>query len=170
MTSKVKTENFLSEILKVIQTAKGGKQAYRDCIQKALEMFVSEYNGKLTYNTTPFKEIVLTVGKDIRDLRNWLFTYTNMTKVYSDLLHFETTEYEVSKDGKKLYKLKFKDEYKGQLWYSIETDKKAVKELTNDTFASSMKSLYKKYTNSFVDYDEKTTAIMQAIKTAYNLD
>lgn len=170
MTSKVKSENFLSELLKVIQTAKGGKQAYRDSIQTALEMFVTEYNGKLSYNTTPFKEIVLTVGKDIRDLRNWLFTYTNMTKVFADLLHFETTEYEVGKDGKKLYKLKFKDEYKGQLWYSIETDKKAVKELTNDTFASSMKSLYKKYTNSFVDYDEKTTAIMQAIKTAYNLD
>ena len=170
MTSKVKPENFLSELLKVIQTAKGGKQAYRDSIQTALEMFVTEYNGKLSYNTTPFKEIVLTVGKDIRDLRNWLFTYTNMTKVFADLLHFETTEYEVGKDGKKLYKLKFKDEYKGQLWYSIETDKKAVKELTNDTFASSMKSLYKKYTNSFVDYDEKTTAIMQAIKTAYNLD
>lgn len=169
--TKVKEENFLAKIMKVIATAKGGKQAYRDSIQQALEMFVSEYNGKLSYNVTPFKDIVLTVGKDVKDLRNWLFTYTNITKVYSDLLHFETTSYEFAKDGKtKLYKLGFKDEYKGQLWYSIETDKKAVKELTNDTFMASVKSLYKRYSNSFVDYDEKTTAIMQAIKTAYNLD
>lgn len=169
--TKAKAESFLDLLNKVITTAKAGKQAYRDSIQKALEMFVTEYNGKLSYNTTPFKDIVLTVAKDVKDLRQWLFTYTNMTKVYSDLLHFETTEFTLAKDGKtKLYQLKFKDTYNGQLWYSVETDKKAVKELTNDTFATSMKSLYKKYSNSFVDYDEKTTRIMQAIKTAYNLD
>lgn len=168
--TKQHEKTFLDKLTEVIQTARGGKQAYRESIQQALVMFITEYNGKLSYNTTPFKDIVLTVGKDIRDLRNWLFTYTNMTKVYSDLLHFETTDYTVSGDGKKLYTLKFKDEYKGQLWYSIETDKRAVKELTNDTFASSMKALYKKYTNSFVDYDEKTEQLLKAIKEAYNLD
>lgn len=165
-----KQENFLDKLLKVIQVAKGGKQAYRDSIQKALEMFITEYNGKLNYNTTPFKEICMTVGKDARDLRNWLTAYTNMTKIYADLLHFETTDFTTDKDGKKLYTLKFKEEYSGQLWYSIETDKKAVKELSNDTFANSMKSLYKKYTNSFVEYDKKTEKLLKAIKDAYNLD
>lgn len=166
-----KTTTFLDKLNAIIATAKNGKKAYRDSIQQALVMFIKEYNGQLSYNATPFKEIVHIVGKDVKDLRSWLTEYTNITKVYSDLIHFETTEFTLAKDGKtKLYQLKFKDTFNGQLWYSVETDKKAIKELTNDTFMASVKALYKRYSNSFVDYDEKTTKIMQAIKTAYNLD
>ena len=166
-----KSVSFIDKLNAIIATAKNGKKAYRDSIQQALVMFVKEYNGQLSYNATPFKEIVNIVGKDVRDLRNWLTQYTNITKVYSDLLHFETTEFITAKDGKtKLYQLKFKDTFNGQLWYSVETDKRAVKELTNDTFATSMKALYKKYSNSFVDYDDTTNKLMQAIKNAYNLD
>lgn len=165
-----KTITILDKLNGIISNAKNGKKAYRESIQEALILFVNNYNTELTYNTTPFKEIVLTVGKDIKDLRNWLFEYTNLTKVYSDLLHFETSEYELGKDGKKLYKLKFKETFNGQLWYSIESDKRAVKELTNDTFANSLKALYKKYTNSFLEYDDKTDKLLKAIKTTYNLD
>jgi hypothetical protein len=166
-----KTVVDLNQTIKnLISSAKSGKQAYRDSIQKALELFVAEYNGALTYNTTYFKEIVLTVGKDIKDLRNWIYTYTNITKVYSDLLHFETSSYTTTKDGKKLYQLSFKPEYNGQLWYSVETDKKAAKELTNDTFEKTMKATYKRYMNTFLDFDEKTEKLLQAIKTIYNLD
>lgn len=165
-----KTVDLNKTIKDLISSAKSGKQAYRDSIQKALELFVAEYNGALTYNTTYFKEIVLTVGKDIKDLRNWIYTYTNITKVYSDLLHFETSDFSTTTDGKKLYKLRFKPEYNGQLWYSVETDKKAVKELTNDTFEKTMKATYKKYMNTFLDFDEKTEKLLQAIKTIYNLD
>lgn len=166
-----KTTTDLNKTIKeLITLAKNGKQAYRDSIQKALVLFVTEYNGALTYNTTYFKDIVLTVGKDIKDLRNWIYTYTNITKVYSDLLHFETSDFSTTTDGKKLYKLRFKPEFNGQPWYSIETDKKAVKELTNDTFAKTMQTMYKKYTNTFLDFDEKTEKLLQAIKDAYNLD
>ena len=165
-----KTKSTIQELQELIKNARNGKQAYRDSIQKALELFVTEYNGELTYNSTYFKDIVLTVGKDIKDLRNWIYTYTNITKVYSDLLHFETTDFSVTTDGKKLYKLRFKPEYNGQLWYSIETDKKAVKELTNDTFEKAMKATYKKYMNTFIDFDEKTEKLLQAIKDVYNLD
>lgn len=162
------TETAVDIIIALIQSAKKGKQAYRDNIQKALELFVNEYNGALRYETKYFKEIVMTVGKDIKDLRNWIFTYTNITGVSSDLNSFRTADY-VERNGKKLYTLKFKDDYNGQLWYSIETDKKAIKELTNDTFANSLKALYKRYINSFVDYDDKTTKILEAIKETYAL-
>ena len=165
-----KTTDLNQTIKEFISSAKSGKQAYRDFIQKALVLFVTEYNGALTYNSTYFKEIVLTVGKDIKDLRSWIYTYTNITKVYSDLLHFETSDFSTTTDGKKLYKLRFKPEFNGQLWYSVETDKKAVKELTNDTFEKTMKTTYKKYMNTFLDFDEKTEKLLQAIKEAYNLD
>lgn len=162
-------KTILDELINKIKLAKDSKKAYRESLQSALELFVNNYNGALSYNTTPFKEIVLTAGKDIKDLRKWLFEYTNLTKVYSDLLHFETTEY-TEKDGKKLYTLRFKDSYNGQKWYDVESDKKAVKELTNDTFYKTMRATYNKYANTFIEYDAKTKTIMDTIKKVYNLD
>ena len=165
----------LNDLLKVIKQAKTSKQAYKDLIQESIVFFVSEYNGCLSYNTTPFKAIVETVGKDVKDFRQWLFKYTNITSVKSDLLHFETSDFEFIKDkdgkDKKVFTLSFNDSFNGQKWYETEkeTDSQAIKELTSEDLQKSLKALYKKYTKQETTFDETETKILKAIKNAYQL-
>lgn len=165
----------IQELIAVIEYAKTSKTIYKNAIQTALEYFVKEYNGALTYNTTPFKAICETVGKDVKDLRQWLFTYTNMTKVNADLLHFETDEGYFVKDSdgkdKKVFTLKFRDSYNGQKWYETadKTDKEALKELTSDDLMKSLKAIFRRYTKNGNEYDTKEQNILNAIKTAYGL-
>lgn len=160
----------------VINNARKSKQAYKSLIQDAIVYFVNEYNGALSYNSTPFKEIVQTVGKDVKDLRNWLFTYTNLTKVNSDLLHFETSEKVIvtNKEGKKFvkYTLKFNSNFNGQTWYDTaqKTDEDAIKEFTSDNVKKSLIALYSRYMKDPTKtYDSKEKAILDSIKTAYKL-
>ena len=166
----------LDELKSVILYAKNSKQLYREAIQEAIVYFVKNYNGSLTYNTTPFKAICECVGKDAMDLRNFLFTYTNITKIYSDLLHFETEqgEFVKGKDGKeiKVYTLTFKENFAGQKWYATadKTDKETLeKVLTNEDLMKSLKAIFRKYTKSGNEYDTKEQNILNAIKTAYGL-
>lgn len=165
----------LKELLQAIKKAKDSKKLYKETIQQSIEFFINEYNGVLAYNTTPFKMIVEVLGKDVKDFRLWLFKYTNITKIYSDLLHFETEDYIFTKDkdGKdvKKYTLKFKDFYNGEKWYETEkeTDGQAIKELTSEMLKKSLIVLYKKYTKEERTFDEKETKLLQAIKNAYTL-
>lgn len=170
--AKVKTETTLNQILEKIKLAKQGKQAFIDNVQDALVLFVNEYNNDLHYNTTPFKAICELVGANVKELREWLFTYTNMTKVFSDLLHFETTDGTIitTKDGEKktVYTLKFKDNFNGQVWCDINKDKaKVAKELTNETFEKSLKAIYNKYMKSNVNLDDKASKILETIFDTY---
>lgn len=140
----------LKTLNNTIDKARTHKEQYKNLIQDAIVYFVNNYNTNLTFSTTPFKAILETVGKDGVDLLHWLKTYTNLLSVKADLLHFTTDEFTTiqDKDGntKKLYVLKFKDTFDGQKWYetSVETDKKAIKALTDESLLKTLKALIKK--------------------------
>lgn len=165
----------LKELNDALDIAQKSKETYKTLIQDSLEFFINEYNKKLTYNTQPFKRIVSVCGKDIKDLRLFLFNYTNITAVKSDL-SFETSDYIIKKDknGKpqKYFSLAFNESFKGQKWYetSDKTDKEAIiKELTNDDLIKALKSLFKRFNKSESKYETKETNILKAIQTAYGL-
>lgn len=122
-------------------SASKSKQAYKDTIQECLEYFVNEFNGKLSMNGTSLKNIVEICGKDVKDLREWLFKYTNMTKVKADCIHFETDDYAFNRNNEKIYNLKFKDNFNGQKWFETaeKTDKQAIKDFTNENFLRSLR-------------------------------
>lgn len=163
------------ELAKTIRNAKQSKAQYRESIQEAIVYFVNEWNGSLQFNTNYFKDIVETVGKDVKDLRAWLFKYTNIQSVKSDLLHITTNDYEFVKDSKgndkKVYILKFNDDYNGQKWYESadKTDKEALKELTGEMLQKSAILMYKKYTKDGNAYDDKGEKLLKAIKEIYQL-
>jgi hypothetical protein len=167
MTKQTKTT--LDTINQLIANAKSGKQAYRQAIQEASVLFVKEYNNSLTFNTTPFKAIIEVLSSDVTSWRNWLFKYTNITKVYSDLLHFETDEYTL-KDSSKKYTLKFKENFAGQLWYEDDDKTKKEKVFDDDAFKKSVIGLYKNYAEKhFTELNSTNETLLQAIKEAYNL-
>lgn len=140
----------LKQLNATIDKARKSKDLYKTLIQDSIVYFVNNYNSNLTFNTTPFKAIVETVGKDGVDLLHWLKTYTNLLSVKSDLLHFTTDEYTTVKDDegntKKLYVLRFRDNFNGQLWYetSEKTDKKAIKQLTDESLLKTLLALIKR--------------------------
>lgn len=165
----------IKELNKALDIAQKSKETYKNLIQDSLEFFINEYNKKLTYNIQPFKRIVSICGKDVKDLRLFLFTYTNITSVKNDL-SFETSEYIIkkNKDGvpQKYFTLAFNDSFNGQKWYdtSNKTDKEAIiKELTNDDLIKALKALFKRFNKSESNYETKETNILKAIQTAYGL-
>lgn len=165
----------LKELNTALDNAQKSKETYKTLIQESIEFFVKEYNKKLTYNIQPFKRIVSICGKDIKDLRLFLFSYTNISAVKSDL-SFETSDYIIKKDknGKpqKYFTLAFNDSFNGQKWYetSDKTDKEAiVKELTNDDLIKALKALFKRFNKTESKYETKETNILKAIQTAYGL-
>lgn len=138
-----------------LDSAEKKKNGYKNDIQESLEFFVNEYNHKLTYNSNSLKRIITIVGKDIVDLRQWIFNYTNITKVNKDFIHFETDDFQFVKDEngkpKKVFTLKFKENYTGQKWFetSAKTDKQAIaKELDDNRALSQVKALFKTLTDS----------------------
>lgn len=165
----IKTE----EQLKVcIANAQKNKTAYRESIQDAICFFVSEYNGKLNFNSGYLHDILLTVGNDTRDLWQWLKTYTNMTKVKSDLTHFETSDCQeiTTKDGKKqvVYTLSFNDSFKGQLWWETEKPERVIKALDEESLEKLLIQVYNKAKKTGTEtYTEKQNNILNLIKDAY---
>lgn len=165
----IKTAKQLEE---TIVNARQNKTAYRESIQDAICFFVSEYNGKLSFNSGYLKDILLTVGNDATDMRNWLFKYTNITKVKSDLVHFETSDCQeiTTADGKKqvVYTLKFNDNFTGQLWWETEKPEKVIKVFDEETLEKLLISVYNRAKKTGTEtYSEKQNNILNLIKDAY---
>lgn len=155
--------------MKLIKGASVSKQNYRNKIQDAIVMFVKEYNGALTYNVTPFKAIVETVGNDVRALKNFIDEYTNITKVKYDLT-FETDTFETKTDAEgneyKVYTLSFNESFTGQKWWECAPEKPETV-LSDETFEKSLKAFIKKYTNEEkpVNLNDSSKAILSYLKS-----
>lgn len=158
---------LVNKLKQCIRSAKTSKDSFRRNIQTALEIFVKEYNGALTYNGQFLKDIVLVAGREVTSVRNWLLTYTNLTKVYADIVHFETTE-STEVDGEKKFILKFNADYNGQKWYETKIEKEE-KKFDKVSFQKSAESLYKKYMKEEIEQSPEMQTILQAIKKAYKL-
>lgn len=160
------------QLEKCLADAKTNKQAYRELIQDAICFFVAEYNGKLTFNSSYLKDILQTCGNDTRDLWQWLQKYTNMTKVKSDLVHFETSDCQeiTTADGKKqvVYTLKFKDNFTGQLWWETEKPERVIKLLDEESLEKLLVQVYNKARKTGTEtYTDKQNNILNLIKDAY---
>lgn len=155
-----------------ITNAKQNKTAYRESIQDAICFFVREYNGKLTFNSSYLKEILLATGNDARDLNEWLHKYTNLTKVKSDLIHFETSDCNeiTNAKGEKqiVYTLKFNDNFADQKWWETEKPERVIKALDEESLEKLLVSVYNRAKRTGTEtYTDKQTAILNLIKDAY---
>lgn len=172
MTKHVENKTLVN-LMKIIKGASISKQNYRNKIQEALIVFIKEYNGALTYNLTPFKAIVETVGNDVKALKNFLDEYTNITKVKADL-SFETDVFETKTDAEgneyKVYTLAFKETFDGQKWWECAPEKPEII-LSDETFEKSLKALIKKYTNEDkpVNLNDESKAILTYLKSKVTL-
>ena len=169
MTKQTKTLNTLQIINKLVKGAKASKENYRKAIQQAIELFVKEYNGSLTFNRTPFMEICKVVGNDAVALRAYLFKWTNMTKVKADY-SFETDVSEAKTDAEgnvyAVYTLQFRDGYANQKWWECAPEN-PLKTLTDDNFKSSVKALINRYTSDKnpANLNDANKAIIEYLKT-----
>lgn len=162
----------IEQLKQTIQDAKNNKQLYRESIQDAIVFFVNEYNGKLTFNSSYLKDILLTTGNDARDLFQWLTKYTNLTKIKSDLTHFETSDANeiTNAKGEKVvvYTLKFKDNFDNQKWWETEKPERVIKILDEGALEKLLVQLYNKARKTGTEmYSTKQNAILNLIKDAY---
>lgn len=162
----------IEQLNQAIQDAKNNKQAYRESIQNAIVFFVNEYNGKLTFNSGYLKEILLTTGNDAKDLYQWLKKYTNLTKIKSDLTHFETSDCQeiTNAKGEKqaVYTLKFNDKFINQKWWEAEKPQRVMKLLDEETLEKLLVQLYNKAKRTGTEtYTDKQNTILNLIKDAY---
>lgn len=162
----------IEQLNQAIQDAKTNKQAYRELIQNAICFFVNEYNGKLTFNSGYLRDILLTTGNDSKDLYQWLKKYTNLTKIKSDLTHFETEDATEITNAKGenivVYTLKFRDNFNNQKWWETEKPERVIKILDEDSLEKLMVQLYNKARKTGTEtYTDKQNAILNLIKDAY---
>lgn len=162
----------VKQLEQTIQNAKNNKQLYRDSIQDAIVFFVNEYNNKLTFNSSYLKDILLTTGNDARDLYQWLTKYTNLTKIKSDLTHFETSDANeiTNAKGEKVvvYTLKFNDNFNNQKWWETEKAERVIKILDEGALEKLLVQLYNKARKTGTEmYSDKQNAILNLIKDAY---
>ena len=162
----------IKQFEQAIIDAKQNKTAYRESIQDAICFFVREYNGQLTFNSSYLKEILLTVGNDARDLNEWLHKYTNLTKVKSDLLHFETSDANeiTTEKGENIivYTLKFNDNFKDQKWWETEKPERVIKALDEESLEKLLISVYNRAKKTGTEtYTDRQNNILNLIKDAY---
>lgn len=162
----------IEQLNQAIQDAKLNKDTYRELIQNAICFFVKEYNGKLTFNSGYLKDILLTTGNDAKDLYSWLKKYTNLTKIKSDLTHFETEEANEITNAKGerivVYTLKFRDNFNNQKWWETEKPERVVKILDEETLEKLMIQLYNKAKRTGTEtYTDKQNNILNLIRDAY---
>ena len=162
----------VKQLEQTIQNAKNNKQLYRDSIQDAIVFFVNEYNNKLTFNSSYLKDILLTTGNDARDLYQWLTKYTNLTKIKSDLTHFETSDANeiTNAKGEKVvvYTLKFNDNFNNQKWWETEKAERVIKILDEGALEKLLVQLYNKARKTGTEmYSDKQNTILNLIKDAY---
>jgi hypothetical protein len=162
----------IEQLNQTIQDAKLNKDTYRELIQNAIVFFVKEYNGKLTFNSSYLKDILLTTGNDARDLYSWLKKYTNLTKIKSDLTHFETEDCNEITNAKgeriAVYTLKFRDNFNNQKWWETEKKQRIEKILDEESLEKLLVSVYNKAKKTGTEtYTDKQNAILNLIKDAY---
>lgn len=162
----------IEQLNQAIQDAKTNKQAYRELIQNAICFFVNEYNGKLTFNSGYLRDILLTTGNDSKDLYQWLKKYTNLTKIKSDLTHFETEDCNEITNAKGenivVYTLKFRDNFNNQKWWETEKPERVIKILDEESLEKLMIQLYNKAKRTGTEtYTDKQNTILNLIKDAY---
>ena len=136
MSIEKNIENYVNKAIK-------NKQAYRDNIQTAFEIFVAHYNTKLNHNSQPLLKILKATGKDIQYLKAYIYKATNITKMcLSDKGGLSLTF-----NGEFTYDNDFIDNNK---WFdeANKADKKAINELDDKTLLRLINSLLKRVNDS----------------------
>lgn len=119
------------------------KQAYRDNIQTAFEIFVAHYNTKLNHNSQPLLKILKATGKDIQYLKEYIYKSTNITKMSLS----EKGGLSLTFNGEFTYDNDFIDNNK---WFdeANKADKKAISELDDKALLKIVNGLLKRVNDS----------------------
>lgn len=142
--------NYVDKALK-------SKQAYRENIQVAFEIFIAHYNKStsksLNLNSTPLYNILKATGKDITALKDYIYKVTNITdlKVNKDFTGIKLTFKQgtaTDKDNPLQYDNALIDSLK---WWNLadKEDKKAItNELDDKAFYRILNGLLKRVNES----------------------
>lgn len=155
-----KQNEIVTLINKYLKSAKTGLKTYRENIQTAYEIFVANYNDKLTYNSTPLLSLLKSLNaNDKKMMLDYIKLTTNIKtcKVVKDKI---TLVFDNVVDDKKplQYNDKIIDSVK---WYD-KAKKEESKPLTLDE-----ESLLKRLTG-LLTLAKKSSLTDEQIKKAFN--
>lgn len=155
-----KQNEIVTLINKYLKSAKTGLKTYRENIQTAYEIFVANYNDKLTYNSTPLLSLLKSLNaNDKKMMLDYIKLTTNIKacRVVKDKI---TLVFDNVADDKKplQYNDKIIDSVK---WYD-KAKKEESKPLTLDE-----ESLLKRLTGLLV-LAKKSSLTDEQIKKAFN--
>lgn len=155
-----KQNEIVTLINKYLKSAKTGLKTYRENIQTAYEIFVANYNDKLTYNSTPLLNLLKSLNaNDKKMMLDYIKLTTNIKtcKVVKDKITLVFNN--VTDDKKPLqYNDKIIDSVK---WYD-KAKKEESKPLTLDE-----ESLLKRLTG-LLTLAKKSSLTDEQIKKAFN--
>lgn len=155
-----KQNEIVALINKYLKSAKTGLKTYRENIQTAYEIFVANYNDKLTYNSTPLLNLLKSLNaNDKKMMLDYIKLTTNIKtcKVVKDKITLVFNN--VTDDKKPLqYNDKIIDSVK---WYD-KAKKEESKPLTLDE-----ESLLKRLTG-LLTLAKKSSLTDEQIKKAFN--
>ena len=159
-----KQNEIVTLINKYLKSAKTGLKTYRENIQTAYEIFVANYNTKLTYNSTPLLSLLKSLNaNDRKAMLDYIKATTNIKacKVVKDKI---TLVFDNVKDDKKplQYDNNYIDSHK---WF--EKQEKAEKQpltLDEDTLIKRFVGLLKLAKSSNLTDDTIKTAFNKALK------
>lgn len=155
-----KQNEIVTLINKYLKSAKTGLKTYRENIQTAYEIFVANYNDKLTYNSTPLLNLLKSLNaNDKKMMLDYIKLTTNIKtcKVIKDKITLVFND--VTDDKKPLkYNDKIIDSVK---WYD-KAKKEESKPLTLDE-----ESLIKRLTG-LLTLAKKSSLTDEQIKKAFN--
>lgn len=155
-----KQNEIVTLINKYLKSAKTGLKTYRENIQTAYEIFVANYNDKLTYNSTPLLSLLKALNaNDKKMMLDYIKLTTNIKtcKVIKDKITLVFNN--VTDDKKPLqYNDKIIDSVK---WYD-KAKKEESKPLTLDE-----ESLLKRLTG-LLTLAKKSSLTDEQIKKAFN--
>ena len=155
-----KQNEIVTLINKYLKSAKTGLKTYRENIQTAYEIFVANYNDKLTYNSTPLLSLLKSLNaNDKKMMLDYIKLTTNIKtcKVVKDKITLVFND--VTDDKKPLqYNDKVIDSVK---WYD-KAKKEESKPLTLDE-----ESLLKRLTG-LLSLAKKSSLTDEQIKKAFN--
>lgn len=137
------TQSIEKTIESYVNKAIKSKQAYRDNIQTAFEIFVANYNTKLNHNSQPLLKILKATGKDIQYLKEYIYKSTNITKMtLSDKGGLSLTF-----NGEFTFNNDYIDNNK---WFdeAKKADKKAINELDDKALLKIINGLLKRVNDS----------------------
>lgn len=158
--------NTLKDIETLVSNANKSKQNYYNSLQKAVDLFLAEYNTSLNRNSTPLLMIFKSCGKEIQAMKQYITTVSNIS------------DFNLTKD--KGLKLSFKKDSiqdkdkplqarldSGLTWFSIaknDSVKAVMIELTQESLLKSIKRLVKRLEESKIDKKEDYIKILNKIK------